>query len=320
MKTRFLIHFALLTNIALSCQTATSQKSTAPNGNSAQKNENLNTTDLQQQLEQIAARANGHVGVAAVVLESGESVSLNAQDHYPMQSVYKLPIGMAVMKQVEAGKLALEQQVSVTANDFINPGQYSPIRDKNPKGVVLTVSELLRYAIAESDGTASDVLMRLTGGPQLIQSYLTGLDIDDWQILNTEKEIGRDWLTQYRNWATPYAAVKLLRALHERRGMTEPTKDLILKLMIESIPGAKRLKGLLPAGTVVAHKTGTSGARDGMAAATNDIGIITLPNGNHLAIAVLVSDSKADDATRENVIARIAQAIWKRDSVGTVLR
>jgi beta-lactamase class A len=82
--------------------------------------------------------------------------------------------------------------------------------------------------------------------------------------------------------------------------------------MIESTPGAKRLKGLLPAGAVVAHKTGTSGAQKGITAATNDIGIITLPNGKHLAIAVFVSDSPADEATREGVIAKVAQAVWDK--------
>ena len=76
--------------------------------------------------------------------------------------------------------------------------------------------------------------------------------------------------------------------------------------MTESKPGQKRLKGLLPAGTAVAHKTGTSGTVKGVTAATNDIGIITLPNGKRLAIAVFVADSPADEATREGVIAKIA--------------
>jgi len=82
--------------------------------------------------------------------------------------------------------------------------------------------------------------------------------------------------------------------------------------MTESKPGAKRLKGL-PEGTVVAHKTGTSGTENGITAATNDIGIVTLPSGKHLAIAVFVSDSPADDSIREGVIARAAKLVF--DSV-----
>src|SRR4029077_2374180 len=110
------------------------------------------------------------------------------------------------------------------------------------------------------------------------------------------------------------AAVALLRALNERRGLSETTQTLLLKFMIESTPGAKRLKGLLPPGTIVAHKTGTSGTENGITAATNDIGIITLPNGRHVAVAVFVSDSPADEATREGVIAKVAKAIWEKFS------
>jgi beta-lactamase class A len=227
-----------------------------------------------------------------------------------MQSVYKLPISMAVMKQVDAGKIRLDQKVRVTKNDFGSGGQHSPIRDQNPNGVEISVRDLLRYAISESDGTASDVLMKLAGGPGAVQAYLTELKITDMIVLNTEKEIGQDQQAQYRNWATPEAAIALLRALHERQGLSESSQSLLLKYLIESTPGQKRLKGLLPAGTTVAHKTGTSGTQNGITAATNDIGIISLPNGKHLAIAVFVSDSPADEATREGVIAKIAKAAW----------
>jgi beta-lactamase class A len=82
--------------------------------------------------------------------------------------------------------------------------------------------------------------------------------------------------------------------------------------MTESTPGAKRLKGELPAGTVVAYETGTGGTQNGITSATNDIGIITLPDGRHLAVAAFVSDSAADDDTRDAVIARLAKAAWDR--------
>jgi len=270
--------------------------------------------ELQKQLEQIASAAKGKVGVAAVVLETGESVSLNPHDHFPMQSVYKLPIGMAVMKQVDDGKIKLEQKVSVTKEDFIGRAAHSPIRNKYPNGVELGVDEWMEWMLGESDGMASDVLMKLAGGPEAIQAYLTELGIRDMIILDTEKAFAQDHSLQFRNWTTPDAAVALLRALHERRGLSEPSQAFLLKCLIESKPGAKRLKGQLPAGTVVAHKTGTSGTQKGITAATNDIGIITLPNGKHLAMAVFVSDSPADEATREGVIARVAKAVWEKES------
>jgi beta-lactamase class A len=168
----------------------------------------------------------------------------------------------------------------------------------------------MEWMLLESDGTASDVLMKLAGGPEAVQAYLTELKISDMIVLDTEKAFAQDHSLQYRNWTTPEAAVALLRALHERRGLSQQSQTLLLKLMAESTPGAKRLKGLLPPGTVVAHKTGTSGTDNGVTAATNDIGIVTLPNSKHFAIAVFVSDSPVDAATREGVIAKITRAVW----------
>jgi|SRR5882724_35750 len=302
-----------LTSACLSGRTTQTNSPTSKSrGNPPSRTEQEPNQELQNQISQIASVAKGKVGVSAVVLETGESVSLNPHDHFPMQSVYKLPIGMAVIKQVDAGKIRLEQKVRVTKEDFGSRGQHSPIRDQNPNGVEMSVSDLLRYAISESDGTASDVLMRLAGGPGAIQAYLTELKITDMIVLNSEKELGQNSQGQYRNWAAPEAAVALLRALHERQGLSESSQALLLKFMTESTPGAKRLKGLLPAGTVVAHKTGTSGSRKGITSATNDIGIITLPNGRHLAIAVFVSDSPGDETTREGVIAKIAKAVWEK--------
>ncbi len=208
-----------------------------------------------------------------------------------MQSVYKLPIGMVVMQQVDAGKIKLDQKVRVTKDDYIGKAAHSPIRDKFPNGTELSVIELMGWMLKESDGTASDVLMALAGGPSAIQAFLTELKITDMIVLDTEKSFSQDPSLQFRNWASPEASVALLRALHERRGLSEPSQALLLKMMTESTPGRRRLKGLLPRGTIVAHKTGTSGTQDGVTAATNDIGIVNLPNGQHLAIAVYVGDS-----------------------------
>jgi beta-lactamase class A len=92
------------------------------------------------------------------------------------------------------------------------------------------------------------------------------------------------------------------------------SRDLLNKLMTETTHIPTRIKGLLPAGTVVAHKTGTSGTNEaGLTAATNDVGVITLPNGKHVAIAIFITNSTADDATRDLVIAKIAKAVYDNE-------
>lgn len=149
------------------------------------------SAELRSQIEEIARSTGGPVGVAISLTDNGELVSLNGQQHFPMQSVYKLPIGMAVLEQIDQGKLKLGQKVSVKPDEFVRVGQYSPIRDKNPRGVELPLKDLLQYAVSESDGTASDVLMRVVGGAEVVRNYLHKLGIEGIMVLDTEKEIGK---------------------------------------------------------------------------------------------------------------------------------
>src|SRR5947208_9437236 len=185
---------------------------------------------LPGQFEKIAPAAKGRVGVATELLESGETAALHGDEHFPMHSVYKLPISMAVLQRVDRGELKLDQQLKVEPSDFVRTGMYSPVRDKYPDGTDLTIAELLRYTICESDGSTSDVLMKFIGGPGNVMLFLEGIHVPDIQVINYEKEIGRDWETQHRNWATPKGALALLAALQSKRGLSAESQALVLKL------------------------------------------------------------------------------------------
>ena len=265
---------------------------------------------LRNKVKSIAATAKGNIGVALTLLESGDTVLLNGEQRFPMQSVYKLPIALAVLHRVDQGKLRLNQKVRVTSRDFVTKRQHSPIQDKSPQGTVLSIAELLRFMVSESDGTACDVLLRLLGSPRAANGYLQQNGLTGLQIATTENTMGRDPMAQYRNWATPKGMTELLRALHQGRVLSASSRALLLRLMTETTTGLRRIKGLLPAGTVVAHKTGTDSTVHGLTRATNDVGIVTLPNGRHLAVVVFLADSRANEAVREGVIAKIARAGW----------
>jgi beta-lactamase class A len=224
-----------------------------------------------------------------------------------MQSVYKFPIAMAVLAQVDQGKLKLDQKIRVEASDVL---QGSRILDEKSQGMEFSLAELLKYMVSESDGTSCDVLLRQVGEPRVVTEYLRGLGVNDIVVAHTEKELAQGTAVKYRNYATPDAAVVLLRVFHEGKELSKSSQALLLQLMTETTTGPKRIKGLLPDGTVVAHKTGTSSTVNGVTAATNDVGLVTLPNGRHMAIAVFVSDSGANNAVREEVIAKVAKAAW----------
>jgi beta-lactamase class A len=172
------------------------------------------------------------------------------------------------------------------------------------------MNELMRLAVEESDGVASDILLRVLGGPASADAYVRSLGIDGIHIVDTEQTLGRDVKLEDRDSAQPRALVALLRRLADRSPLSPAHTQLLLGWMAASHTGDNRMKALLPPGTVVAGKTGTSGTGRNFTNATNDVALITLPSGQELAIAILVADSPAPAAVREHVIAEIARAVY----------
>jgi beta-lactamase class A len=268
---------------------------------------------LQQQILAIAREAHGKVSVACSLPGSALNCDLNPNAQPPMQSVFKLPLALTVLHQVEQRTLSLDQPVRFLPQDRI-PHAYSPLQDQHPDGGVdVPLRELLRLDVSLSDNVAADILLRLVGGPEVVNTYVAALGVSGFHLQDSEAVLHHEVSAQYRNWFEPAGAVQLLRTISDNSPLTREHTDLLLGWMT---PGdrTKRLDGDLPDGTRVAHKSGTSGVDNGLAHATNDIGLIPLPDGGRIAIAVFVTDSTADEATRERVIARIARAAYDASS------
>nr|WP_255551153.1 class A beta-lactamase [Granulicella sp. dw_53] len=265
---------------------------------------------LQEQIRKIAAGAHGKVSVACSLPGSTLNCDLDPHAHPPMQSVFKMPLALLVLHRVEQGTLSLDQQVRFLPTDRILPHAYSPLQTKYPEADVdVPLRELTRLSVSLSDNVAADILLRLVGGPAMVNAYISSLGIAGFHLQDGENAMHHDVTLQYRNWFEPAAAVQLLRRMSDNSPLTSENTKLLLSWMHGSMR-AKRLEGDLPEGTFVAHKAGTSDVDNGIAHATNDIGLITLPDGRKLAIAVFVTDSIAEEATREKVIARIGRAAY----------
>ncbi len=264
---------------------------------------------LQRQIRTIAADAHGKISVACSLPGTRLNCELNPGAHPPMQSVFKLPLGLTVLHQVEQGRFTLDQPIHFRKSDLIIPKPYSPLQDKYPEaGVDVPLRDLLEMTVSLSDNTAADMLLRLAGGAKVVGDYIASLGVDGFHLQDGESALHRDHRLQYRNWFEPQGAVRLLRAISDHPPLTAEHTALLLAWMRSS--RASRLALDLPEGTTVAHKAGTSDRDNGIAAATNDIGLITLPDGRQLAIAVFVTDSTADEPTRSQVIARIGRAVY----------
>jgi len=278
---------------------------------------------LQSKIAAIAKDAKGTVNVSCMLPSTKLNCDLNPHNHPPMQSMYKLPLALTALHLAEMGRLlpderpgepigvTLDRTVRFLPTDII-PGSYSPLTDRYPKANVdVTLRELVRLAIGQSDNGAEEVLIRLVGGPPAVQSYMRSIGISAFHLLYSERDLDRDESLQYQDWIEPAAAVQLLELLVINPPISSAANAFLLQTMIDSVTGPGRLCAGLPPGTILAHKTGSSGTHGGITAATNDIGLVTLPDGRKLAIAVFVTDSRADEDTREGVIARIAHAVYK---------
>lgn len=280
-------------------------------------------SSLQTQVADIAKHADGIVGVSCALPDTTLNCDLNASNHAPMQSMYKLPLAITALHLAETGRLLpdqrpgestdviLDRKVRFLPSDII-PNSYSPLTDRYPKADVdVTLREVIQLAVGESDNGAEEILVRLVGGPRAVENYMHSLGISAIQVRYSERDLDRDENLQYQDWIEPKAAVELLERLAKDSPLSPTMNAFLLKTMADSQTGLKQLRAGLPPGTVLAHKTGHSGTHGGVTAATNDIGLVTLPDGRRLAIAVFVTDSRANEKTRQRVIARIAKAVYK---------
>jgi beta-lactamase class A len=265
---------------------------------------------FRQEIEKIIPQAKGQVGIAMMGLEDRETFLFNEGLKYPMQSVYKFPLAMAVLDQVDKGKLSLSQKIHITQKDLL-PDTWSPIREKYPKGNIdLKLSEILSYTVSQSDNNGCDILFRLVGGTNKVNAYVQSLGIKSIAIAATEEEMHKDWKVQFTNWCKPRAMLRLLDIFYQGKALSKTSNKFLWKIMTETTSGPNKIKGLLPKNASVAHKTGLSDSKDGILAATNDAGIMTLPNGKHVAIVVFVAKTPVDEKTRDGVIAQVSKAAW----------
>jgi beta-lactamase class A len=298
--------------------------------------------EVEQIVKRFADTSGGIVGVAAIHVESGRRISFNGAQRFPMASSYKLVIGLQLLNRVDRGEVHLSDMITLMPRDFRL--SYSPLADiANGTPISLTTGRLLEMMVADSDNSASDAMLKVAGGPKAVTARARELGFKEIDVSRSEAELGAalsgvyelppesEWspemferlyaqaegndpkvikekfLADERDTATPDALAALLVEVFRGKALSASGTERLLKIMEATTTGPNRLKGLLPAGTVVAHKTGTWGS----VGTTNDVGIITLPDGaGHVAIAVLVKASTKNVPERERAIAEITRTLY----------
>ena len=233
---------------------------------------------LEQQLNSMVAGSSADVGIAALDLNTGETVSIKGSTPFPMASTVKVAVAALYLSQVDHGRRSLDDTIS---------GQ--------------SARSLMSRMLIHSDNRATDVLIRDLGGPSTIHAWLqqnnvTGLRVDRniAQLLAAKRDL---W--DHRDSSTPTAMVDFLKRIYRAELIKPASRDYLLDLMAQCQTGKNRMKALLP-GVPIEHKTGTL---DGL---TDDVGFITMPDGHRVAVAIFARGGR----DRPRTIAQAARVIY----------
>jgi beta-lactamase class A len=293
---------------------------------------------LEQEFARFEASSGGTMGIAALHLESGRSAWLNPDEAFPMASTYKVPIAVRLLSMVDDGELALDQRVDIGTEEY-SPGSGMLAKLLDDPGLSVSIHNLLEIMLLISDNTATDRLLDTVGGGGAVTAHMRAIGVDGVRVDRPTIRLIGDWLgvedmpsASGRTWddyvelvdalpeaereqakfafeldprdtATPRGMAMLLEKIWRGEALSSASTDLLIDIMERCETGEARLKGLLPEGTVLAHKTGTIGRT------TNDVGVVTLPgDAGNVVVVAFVKNSDLSGPERERAIAEAARA------------
>jgi beta-lactamase class A len=234
---------------------------------------------VEQQLSSMIAGSSADVGVAALDLNTGESVSVKGDTPFPMASTVKVAIAALYLSQVDHGQKTLDDTI-----------QGEPVR------------KLMNRMLIFSDNHAADILFKDVGGPRAVHQFLTQNGVRGVHVDRTIAQLLADKrnLWDSRDSSTPKGMIELLKDIYKAQIISSRSRDYLLGVMAKCETGKNRMKWLLPAGTPVEHKTGTL---NGLA---DDVGFISMPDGHRIAVAIFARGG----SDRPRTIAQAARAIY----------
>lgn len=266
------------------------------------------TTGFEAHLARVANGTQGRIGVAAIDLSTGRSLAVLGDQRFPMASTSKIAIAAAFLEGVEQGKWSLTSEfpllIPVSSTRFST--RVAPVREGN----YLPATQLIELMITRSSNPATDALLRVIGGPEVVNDWARRAGIRDFELTRDIATLVRDdgefdpaSTIDRRDSASPEAMVQLVAGLHQGKWLNATHRRLIIGAMERCVTGKRRIPAMLPAQTLVAHKTGS------LNNTSSDIGLIHLPDGRAIAVAIYVT-GQGSRLAREGRIAEIARTLY----------
>lgn len=264
-------------------------------------------------ISEIVASYPGEIGVAAIIDDS-DTVAVNNRNIYPMMSVFKVHQALALCDDFDRRGISLDTLIAIR-RDELDPHTWSPMMKDYPDSEFsLTVKDLLRYTLRQSDNNASNLMFgRLLGVEETDSFISTVIPRRDFRIAYTEAEMSADHRRAYSNSTSPLGAAELINRLFTDSLVSRDKQDFIMRTLGECETGKDRIAAPLldREGVSIAHKTGSGYTNEeGVLAAHNDVAYICLPNGTHYSLAVFVKDFKGNETQAAKAIAHVSAAVY----------
>lgn len=271
------------------------------------------TDILTDSISQIVSACPGEIGVA-IIINNTDTVTVNEKSIYPMMSVFKVHQALALCNDFDNKGLSLDTLIKINRNE-LNPDTWSPMMKDHPESeILLTVKDLLRYTLAQSDNNASNLLFNdMVDVPRTDSFIATLIPRADFKIAYTEEEMAADHNKAYSNYTSPLGAAILMNRLFTDRLVSDEKQDFIKKILSECKTGTDRISAPLldKKGVVIAHKTGSGFVNEnGVLAAHNDVAYICLPNNVSYTLSVFVKDFKGNESQASECISHISKSVY----------
>lgn len=293
-KITLMIGLAIITIIANSCGKSYSSSSA-----------------LHKELSEYIENKDANIGVA-VIVDRKDTIQINGNQAFPMLSVYKFPIAIALGDYLRFSSELVSDPITITQSD-LKPDTYSPMREKyeGKDTIQIPLYDIMAYALQQSDNNASDILLKIMGGTDNAMLALKRLGFENINVVSSEEEMYEDNRRCYDNTATPIAMARLLDSFYYDFDDFYTRK--VKQLMETCATGENRLAKPLTGGAILGHKTGTGFTLpDGRLMAINDVGYVHLPNGRSYSIAVFIENSGYDMLQTEEIIAKISEIVYNQ--------
>ena len=305
---------------------------------------------LDDRLFEIGSDFAGKVGIAVHDPARERMMHFNGTDLYPQQSVSKLWVALTALDQADRGELDLSETATVRRGDVAV--FYSPIRRSVVANGSFSTSyrDFIERAITASDNTANDMVLRRVGGPDAVRATLARKGFSDIRFGPGERPMqsaiaALEWNQSYAfddlffevrktvphdlrqaafddyvddpvDGATPVAIAAALAQLHEGELLSEAATRQFLAWLDEVKSGPNRLKGGLPEGWSIGHKTGTGQVLDIVPlgdpadqSGYNDVGILTAPDGSKYTLAVMIGRTQVPVPERMEMMHAVVRAV-----------